>query len=88
MFLIIKVNVPIDFRLFQGTLKHLQARRIKRNYKGGVGGGGWGRGGGGEEGGGYQLMKNVGHYGSLTKKSCQLKLSKMARNAFNILRGK
>ena len=39
MFLIIKVNVPIDFRLFQGTLKHLQARRIKRNYKGGVGGG-------------------------------------------------
>ena len=36
MFLIIKVNVSIDLRLFQGTLKHLQARRIKRNYRGGL----------------------------------------------------
>ena len=69
MFLITKVNVSIDLRLFQGTLKHLQARRIKRNYRRG-----------------YQLMKNVGHYGCLTKKNCQLKLSKMARNTFNILR--
>ena len=38
--------------------------------------------------GGYQLIKSVGHYGDLTKKNCQLKLSKMARNTFNILRGK
>ena len=37
MFLIIKVNISVDIRLFQGTLKHLQARRIKRNYRG------WGR---------------------------------------------
>ena len=36
MFLIIKVNVSIDLRLFQGTLKHLQARRTKRNYGGGL----------------------------------------------------
>ena len=37
--------------------------------------------------GGYQLIKNVGHYGCVTKKNCQLKLSKMARNTFNIVRG-
>ena len=71
MFLIIRVNVSIDLRLLHGTLKHLQARRIRRNYREG-----------------YQLIKNVGHYGDLTKKNCQLKLSKMARNTFNILRGK
>ena len=35
MFLIIKVNVPVDLRLFQGALKPLQARRIKKNYRGG-----------------------------------------------------
>ena len=29
MFLIIKVNISVDLRLFQGTLKHLQACRIK-----------------------------------------------------------
>ena len=29
-------------------------------------------------------MKNFGHYGSLTKKNCQLKSSVMARNTFNI----
>ena len=34
MFLIIKVNVAIDLRLFQGTLKPLQACRIKNNYRG------------------------------------------------------
>ena len=73
MSLIIKVNVSIDLRLFQGTLKHLQARRIKRNYRGWVGVGG------------YQLMKNVGHYGSLTRKNCQLKLSKIARNTLTFL---
>ena len=33
-------------------------------------------------------MKNVGHCGCLTKKNCQLKLSKMTKNTFNILRGK
>ena len=71
MFLIIKVNVSIHLRLYQGTWKHLQARRIKKNMEGG-----------------YQLMKNVGHYGCLTKKNSQLKLSKLARNTFNILRGK
>ena len=71
MFLIIKVNVSVDLRLYQGTLKHLEARRIKKNIEGG-----------------YQLMKNVGHYGCLTKKNWQLKLSKLARNTFNILRGK
>ena len=71
MFLIIRVNVSIDLRLFQGTLKHCQAGRIRRNYRGD-----------------YQLIKNVGHYGDLTKKNCQLKLSKMARNTINILRGK
>ena len=27
------VNVSIDLRLFQGPLKHLQARRTERNYK-------------------------------------------------------
>ena len=74
MFLIIKVNASIDLRLFQGTLKHLQARRTKTNYRRGEGG--------------YQLMKNVGHYGCLNKKNCQFKLSKMARNTYNILRGK
>ena len=35
MFLIIKVNISIDLRLFQGTLKHLQARRIKGIKEGG-----------------------------------------------------
>ena len=30
----IKVNVSFDLRLFQGTLKHLQTYRIKRNYRG------------------------------------------------------
>ena len=30
------VNVSIDLRLFQGTLKHLKARRIERNYKWGL----------------------------------------------------
>ena len=49
----------------------LQARRIKKNYRGG-----------------YQLMENVGHYGCLIKKYCQLKLSTMARNTFNIRRGR
>ena len=33
-------------------------------------------------------MKNVDHYGGLTKKNCQFKLSKMTRNTFNIFRGK
>ena len=36
MFLIIKVIVSIDLKLFQGKLKHLQARRIKRNYRRGL----------------------------------------------------
>ena len=36
--------------------------------------------------GGYQLTKNVGHYGYLTKKNCLLKSSAMARNNFNIWR--
>ena len=36
MFLIIKVNVSIDLRLFHGTLKHWQARRTKKNYRGGA----------------------------------------------------
>ena len=36
MFLIIKVNVPIDLRLFWGTLKPLQACRIKNNYRRGL----------------------------------------------------
>ena len=35
---------------------------------------------------GYQLTKNVGHYGCLTKKNSQLKLPAMARNTFNICR--
>ena len=68
MFLITKVNVPIELWLFQGILKPLQARRIKKIYRG------------------YQLTKNVGHYGCLTKKNCQLKLSAMARNTLNIWR--
>ena len=33
---------------------------------------------------GYQLTKNVGHYGCLTKKNCLLKLSAMTRNTLNI----
>ena len=33
-------------------------------------------------------MNNVGHYGCLTKKYCQLKLSALARNTFNIRRGR
>ena len=33
MFVIIKVKVPIDLKLFQGTLEPLQARRIKKNYR-------------------------------------------------------
>ena len=33
---------------------------------------------------GYQLTKNVGHYGCLSKKNCQLKLSATARNTLNI----
>ena len=37
---------------------------------------------------GYQLMKNVGHYGCLTKKDYHLKLFTMARNTFNIRRDK
>ena len=32
MFSIIKVNVPVDLRLFYGTLKPLQACRIEENY--------------------------------------------------------
>ena len=36
--------------------------------------------------GGYQLMKNVGHFGCLRRKSGQLKLFTMARTTFNILR--
>ena len=36
--------------------------------------------------GSYQLTKNVGHYGCLTKKNCLLKSSAMARNTFNIWR--
>ena len=35
---------------------------------------------------GYQLTKNVGHYGCLTKKNCLLKLSAMARNTLEIWR--
>ena len=35
MFLIIKANVPIELWLFQGILKPLQARRIKKNLEGG-----------------------------------------------------
>ena len=35
--------------------------------------------------GGYQFMKNVDHYGCLTKKNYHLKSSTMARNTFNIL---
>ena len=69
MFLITKVNIPIELWLFQGMLKPLQARRIKKNYYRG-----------------YQLTKNVGHYGCLTKKNCLLKLSAMARNTLNIWR--
>ena len=60
----------IDLKLFYGTLKPLQARRIKKNYTGG-----------------NQLMKNVSHYGCLTNKNCQLKLSAIARNTFTICRG-
>ena len=33
-------------------------------------------------------MKNVVHYGCLTKKNCQLKSSTMARSSFNIRRGR
>ena len=33
-------------------------------------------------------MKNVGRYGCLTKKNSQLKLSTVARNTFNIRRGR
>ena len=36
MFLMIKVNVPIDLKLFKGTLKPLQAHRIKKNFGGGL----------------------------------------------------
>ena len=36
MFLVIKVNVSVDLRLFQGTLKHLQACKTKRNYRRGA----------------------------------------------------
>ena len=68
MFLITKVNVPIELWLFQGILKPLQARRTKNILRG------------------YQLTKNVGHYGCLTKKNCLLKLSAMARNTLNIWR--
>ena len=71
MFLIIKVNVPIDLIILQDTSKKLQGRRIKKNYRGG-----------------YQLMKNAGHYGCLTKKYCNLKQSTVARNTFNIRRGR
>ena len=35
---------------------------------------------------GYLVMENVDHYGCLTKKNCQLKLSTMARSFFNIPR--
>ena len=68
MFLIAKVNVPIELWLFQSILKPLQARRTKKIYRG------------------YQLTKNVGHYGRLTKKNCLLKLSAMTRNTLNIWR--
>ena len=34
MFLIIKVNFPINLRLFYGILKPLRARRIKKYYRG------------------------------------------------------
>ena len=34
--LIAKVNVPTDLRLFYGTLKPLQARKIKKKYGGGL----------------------------------------------------
>ena len=36
MFLIIKVNVPIDLKLLQDTLKPLLACRIKKNSRGGL----------------------------------------------------
>ena len=36
----------------------------------------------------YQLMKNAGLYGCLSKKNCQLKWSAMARNTFNIRRSR
>ena len=52
MFLIIKVNFPINLRLFYGILKPLQAHRIKKNYRGED------REGRGR--GDNQLMKNVG----------------------------
>ena len=71
MFLIIKVNVPIDFRRFYGKLKPLQSSRMKKFTEGA-----------------YQLMKNVDHYGCMTKKNCQLKSSTMARSFFNIRRGR
>ena len=34
MFLITNVNVPIELWLFQGILKPMQARRIKKIYRG------------------------------------------------------
>ena len=52
-----EVNVPIESQLFQGLLKELQDRKIVKKYRE------WD----------YQLTKNVGHYGCLTKKTCQLK---------------
>ena len=66
-----KVNVLIDLRLFQGKLKPLQARRIKKNMERG-----------------YQLIKNVDHYGCLTKKNCQFKSPTMATTSFDIRMGK
>ena len=36
MFLIIKNNVAIDLRIFKDILEQLQARRIKKNYRGGI----------------------------------------------------
>ena len=33
MFLMAKVNVPIELQLFQGILKPLQARRTKKNIE-------------------------------------------------------
>ena len=64
MFLTIKVNFLIGkVRVGQGTLKPLQARRIKKE-------------------GGYQLMKNVDHYGCLTKKKMSVETVYNGQNYF------
>ena len=74
MFLIIKVNVPIDLRLFRVHRNRYRPVELKKNY----------RGGGLPA---YEKCRSL-KVGCLAKKNCKLKLSAMTRNTFNIRRGR